>query len=105
MKKRLCALFLAIILVTTMAFPVLAADVEKNSNLINSEEHESYDYNGNIQSDAQLIEATVAAYTLQDSTVYGSWSNAYLYYNCYAYALGLTDGKYWPGVLLKHKEL
>lgn len=97
MKKRLCALFLAIILVTTMAFPALAADVEKSSNIINSEEHESYNYNSNIQSDVQLIASTVAAYTLQDSTVYGSWSNTYLSYNCYAYALGLTDDFYWPG--------
>ena len=30
------------------------------------------------------------SYTLQDSTPIGSWSNNYLNYNCYAYALGST---------------
>ena len=32
------------------------------------------------------------SYTLQDSTPIGSWSNNYLNYNCYAYALGITSG-------------
>ncbi len=41
--------------------------------------------------------ALAARYTLQDSTVAGSWSEDFLYYNCYAYALGRTDGHYWPG--------
>lgn len=30
-------------------------------------------------------------YTLQDSTVYGSWSESYVNYNCYAYAIGRTE--------------
>lgn len=37
-------------------------------------------------------------YTLQDSTVVGSWSDSYLDYNCYAYAVGRTDAAYWPGM-------
>ena len=36
-------------------------------------------------------------YTLQYSTQYGSWNDSYLTYNCYAYALGRTDGFYKPG--------
>ncbi|MCL2079499.1 MAG: hypothetical protein FWH17_06600 [Oscillospiraceae bacterium] len=36
-------------------------------------------------------------YTLQDSTVYGSWSDTYLDYNCYGYALGRTDIAKSPG--------
>lgn len=49
--------------------------------------------------------AGVSAYTtgnsssiLEDNTVYGSWSDSYLTYNCYAYAIGRDD---WiePGVL------
>ena len=39
-------------------------------------------------------EGLAARYTLQDSTVVGSWSEDFLYYNCYAYALGRTDGHY-----------
>ena len=31
------------------------------------------------------------SYALQDSTPIGSWSNNYLNYNCYAYALGITS--------------
>ncbi|MDD3152962.1 MAG: hypothetical protein PHE45_08770, partial [Bacteroidales bacterium] len=31
-------------------------------------------------------------YTLQNSTAIGSWSDSYLYYNCYAYSLGRTSG-------------
>ncbi len=38
-----------------------------------------------------------ATYTLQDSTVYGAWSDSYIEYNCYAYALNLTDDFHWPG--------
>gem|GEM_PF-1375310 len=35
---------------------------------------------------------------LNDSTVVGSWSNSYYNYNCYAYAVGMTDAFYWPGM-------
>ena len=38
-----------------------------------------------------------ASYTLQDSTLYGSWSDSYMQYNCYAYALGYTNNFYLPG--------
>ncbi len=34
---------------------------------------------------------------IQDSVVLGSWNNSYLKYNCYAYALGLTNRFYIPG--------
>lgn len=36
-------------------------------------------------------------YTLQDSTVFGSWSDKYRDYNCYGYAIGKTSDFYWPG--------
>lgn len=36
-------------------------------------------------------------YTLQDSEVYGTWSEAMRYYNCYAYALNKADAFYAPG--------
>ena len=39
-------------------------------------------------------QALAARYTLQDSTAAGSWREDFLYYNCYAYALGRTDGHY-----------
>lgn len=38
------------------------------------------------------LTAPMDSYTLQDSTPIGSWSNNYLNYNCYAYALGITSG-------------
>lgn len=37
-------------------------------------------------------------YTLQDSTLIGSWSSSYRHYNCYAYSLGKTSGLR-PGAL------
>ena len=33
--------------------------------------------------------AVTASYTLKDSTVLGSWSDSYLNYNCYGYAIGV----------------
>ena len=36
------------------------------------------------------LTAPMDSYALQDSTPIGSWSNNYLNYNCYAYALGST---------------
>ncbi len=48
--------------------------------------------------------AAASAYTLQDSTVYGGWSESYTYYNCYAYALGRTDGFLWPGSFSIHSS-
>lgn len=41
---------------------------------------------------------TMAVTSLQDNTVYGSWSDDYLNYNCYAYALGLYDRARDPGM-------
>ncbi|AIQ45051.1 hypothetical protein R70723_03375 [Paenibacillus sp. FSL R7-0273] len=32
--------------------------------------------------------SALAGYTLQDSSLIGSWSNDYRYYNCYGYAIG-----------------
>lgn len=37
------------------------------------------------------------AYTLQWNVQVGNWKDEYIYYNCYAYALGLTDKFYSPG--------
>lgn len=53
--------------------------------------------NNYYQRDNNQISRAVAAYTLQDSTVYGSWSESFLNYNCYAYSVGRTDDFYWPG--------
>ncbi len=36
-------------------------------------------------------------YSLQDSTVYGAWTNDFLNYNCYAYAINKTDEWLEPG--------
>ena len=36
-------------------------------------------------------------YLLTDSTVYGSWKDSYLNYNCYGYAINKTDNFYSPG--------
>lgn len=38
-----------------------------------------------------------SAYTLQDSTVIGTWSDSYLNYNCYGYAIGQTSNYVNPG--------
>lgn len=53
--------------------------------------------NNYYQRDNNQISRAVATYTLQDSTVYGSWSESFLNYNCYAYSVGRTDDFYWPG--------
>ncbi len=44
---------------------------------------------GLTANEARSVRST---YTLQDSTVIGSWKGAYRGYNCYAYALGKTSG-------------
>ncbi len=41
----------------------------------------------------------LAAYTLVNSTVYGSWSNTFLNYNCYSYGLSNTTQWLTPGDL------
>jgi hypothetical protein len=38
-----------------------------------------------------------STYTLQNSTVYGSWSESFLNYNCYGYAIGNTSNFVDPG--------
>jgi len=57
----------------------------------------SVSYTMAAEVDASLSERAATAYTLQDSTACGSWDDYYLTYNCYAYAIGRTDGFYWPG--------
>ena len=42
-------------------------------------------------------ESKASSYTLVNSTVYGSWSDSYLNYNCYQYALGYTGSAQNPG--------
>ena len=51
-----------------------------------------YNMDGNVYS-VQAMEET----SLQDNTVYGSWSDDYLNYNCYAYAIGCYDRIVNPG--------
>ncbi len=53
--------------------------------------------NNYYQRNIAQIPWTAVTYTLQDSTVYGNWSDSFLYYNCYAYSVGRTDSFYWPG--------
>ena len=55
------------------------------------------EYYGKATITEQTKTPKALTYTLQDSTVYGSWNNAFLNYNCYAYALIRTDDFYWPG--------
>lgn len=57
---------------------------------------EYYGYTDMVSNFTSRISDT---YTLQDSTVYGSWDHTYLYYNCYSYALGRTDSPWNPGNL------
>lgn len=47
--------------------------------------------------DSYLMNVQATTYTLQDSTVIGSWSDSYLNYNCYSYSLGKTSNAVDPG--------
>ncbi len=69
--------------------PVLCDLTEDVKNAVN-------DYYGRADSTPSRA---ANSYVLQDSTVYGSWDESYINYNCYAYALGRTDSFYWPGKL------
>lgn len=40
---------------------------------------------------------SASAYTLQDSTVIGTWNDSYVNYNCYSYALYKKDAFHLPG--------
>lgn len=74
MKKRLLAMALAVIIMTTSVSYTMAAEV-----------------------DASLSGRAATAYTLQDSTACDTWKDYYASYNCYAYAIGRTDDFHWPG--------
>ena len=74
MKRRLLAMALAVIIITVSSPYGTATEVNLSPS-----------------------DRAATTYTLQDSTVYGSWNSSFYYYNCYAYALGLTDAFHWPG--------
>lgn len=46
---------------------------------------------------AETHDAVYASYTLKNSTVIGSWSDSYLNYNCYGYALDKVGYRVNPG--------
>ena len=59
-----------------------------------------YNYTELVQLAEQVIsiaETYDARYTLQNSNVLGSWSDSYLNYNCYGYAIGQTSKFVNPG--------
>ena len=45
----------------------------------------------------ESVASVQATYTLQDSTMIGSWDASYVKYNCYAYSLGKRDKFLQPG--------
>ncbi len=49
--------------------------------------------------DASTCASTYSTYTLQQSTPIGSWSDSYMNYNCYAYAIRRTTSDINPGSL------
>ncbi len=96
MRKRILAFIFTIALISTYFFPTMMFTSDALSSDIITSSEITTDEQVNYQKDSAQTVQTTAAYTLQDSTVYGSWSDSYLKYNCYAYALGRTDNC-WPG--------
>ena len=74
MRKRILAFIFAVTLIVTSVSYVTAAEIDPSSS-----------------------GRSTTTYVLEDNIVWGAWDNDYEHYNCYAYALGLTDAFHWPG--------
>lgn len=103
MKKRLTVLLLILLVaINCMIVVPVSAFAQSEETCEN-----------HVHSQADIASATASdSYQLQYNTWDGEWTDDYLYYNCYAFALGRTDNFYNQGmlsgynrnVIVDHKE-
>lgn len=89
MKKKLTILLLILIVAINCLIVVPVSAFAQSEEACENHVH----------SQADIVSATASdSYQLQYNTWDGVWTNDYLYYNCYAFALGKTNS-YNPGML------